>query len=111
MISLIENLTGKRWNFLHDGAGLTALGAIDVRESGPVEVATFANFEPGLYTVINDGVADVDVALWGRVYTVGSNSRWDFMAHPNVHSISHLAGDVATRTYQGGPITTDPDSA
>jgi hypothetical protein len=103
MISLIENLTGKRWNFLHDAAGLKALGIRD----GEAELATFVDFGIGLYTIINDGASDVDMVLWGRVYTVASNSRWDFMAHPDVHSISPFA-PVASRAYQGDPILPDP---
>jgi len=100
MISLIEHLTGKRWNF-GDPPALSSFGDTQ-------GVATFSNLDVGLYTIINDGVGDVEVVLWGVTYTVASNSRWHFMAHPEVRSISPLAAPIAAPTYSGPPITIEP---
>jgi hypothetical protein len=101
MITVIENLTGRTWNF--SPAGLGALGVRD----GERELATFVDFGIGLYTIINGGANDVDLVLWGRVYTVASNSRWDFMAHPDVHSIAPFS-TVASRSFQGDHILVEP---
>lgn len=103
-ITLRNTMTGKEWNF-YTAAGLTALGTKVETRDGSAQVATFADFEPGLYTLINDGAEDVNVVLWGQTYTVASNSKWDFMAHSDVGSISPLMASSGNERYRGEPVT------